>query len=85
MSASTFLGGERRDEPTYARAAARVEQQTGVQAASVAASEPTTPAAASDDAPARGIVEIDAASWASSVRERRNLKHYRTLTPRPYG
>ena len=74
MSASTFLGGERRDDdgkrewgvPTnvaeaYARAAARVEQQTGGQAASVAASEPTTPAATSDDAPAHGVVEIDAA------------------------
>ena len=45
----------------YARAAARVEQQTGGQAASVAASEPTTPAATSDDAPAHGVVEIDAA------------------------
>ena len=58
----------------YARAAARVEQQTGEQAASVAASEPTTPAPASDDAPARGVVEIDAASWASSVRERARAK-----------
>ena len=48
-----------------------------MQAASVAASEPTTPAGlrlASDDAPARGIVEIDAASWASSVRERARAK-----------
>ena len=58
----------------YARAAARVEQQTGGKAASVAASEPTTPAAASNDAPARGVVEIDAASWASSVRERARAK-----------
>ena len=58
----------------YARAAARVEQQTGGQAASVAASGPTTPAPASDDAPARGVVEIDAASWASSVRERARAK-----------
>ena len=58
----------------YARAAARFEQQTGEQAASVAASEPTTAAAASDDTPARGLVEIDAASWASSVRERARAK-----------
>ena len=58
----------------YARAAARFEQQTGEQAPSVAASEPTTAAAASDDAPARGLVEIDAASWASSVRERARAK-----------
>ena len=49
-------------------------QQTGGEAASVAASEPTTPAAASDGAPARGVVEIDAASWASSVRERARAK-----------
>jgi len=62
----------------YARAAARVaqQQQAGGQAASVAASEPTTPAAASDDAdaPAAGVVEIDAAAWASSVRERARAK-----------
>ena len=58
----------------YARAAARFEQQTGEQAPSVAASEPNTAAAASDDAPARGLVEIDAASWASSVRERARAK-----------
>jgi len=62
----------------YARAAARVEQMTGEQeqaaSAAAAAGVPAAPAAASDDTPARGVVEIDAASWASSVRERARAK-----------
>ena len=57
----------------YARAAARFEQKTGAAApgTSAAASEVAGPASVDDD---RGEVEIDAATWASSVRARAKAK-----------